>query len=212
MTEEQRTEEEQKLAATIRVSVLNVTPSGAVAVGFTDSSAQPVEHYYMLVGQERKGWKIEDANPSERSATISKDGISVTLKLGEGNADDKGKNGRGARNRLAMNRFASSRPAQDAAPMAGGAMSMLRARRAQEEERAAAERRRHEEAEAEAKREREEKEALEAERTKQAAEEAAKERQAMQEQLKNIAEALKQKREDDERKKEESGESEETPE
>lgn len=216
MTEEQRTEEEQKLAATIRVSVLNVTPSGAVAVGFTDSSVQPVEHYYMLVGQERKGWKIESADPGERSATISKDGISVTLKLGEGTGgEQQGKKAashrgiRGGRIGGAMRMADGSGGAP--APMGGGAMSLLRARRAQEEARAAAENRRREEAEAAAKRDREERAAIEAEKAeiaKRDAEEAAKERAAMQEQLRNISEQLKLKREEDERKKAEAGETE----
>ena len=55
MTAEQRTAEEQQLAASVRVSILNVAPSGAVKVGFTDSSANPVENYYLPVGGSQNG-------------------------------------------------------------------------------------------------------------------------------------------------------------
>ena len=214
MTEEQRTEEEKKLAATIRVSVMNVTPKGDVMVGFTDSSAQPPENYYMRVGQERNGWKIESADPAEHSTCISKGGVTVTLKLGEGTAGGKGgaKNGGGGAARLTAGSRAPAAPA--ALGGAGGAMSLLRSRRAREQARAEEERKRREAAEEERRASEAEKAALEAEKAeiaKREAEEAAKERQAMQEQLRKIAESIKQQREESQ-KKDAAGESEESPE
>ena len=88
MTEEQRTEEEQRLASSVRVSVLNVTPSGRTMVGFTDSSAKPPEHYYLPVGGERDGWAVKAADPATEKVTLAKGEVEVTLKLGEGSTGD----------------------------------------------------------------------------------------------------------------------------
>ena len=88
MTEEQRTEEEQRLASSVRVSVLNVTPAGRTMVGFTDSSAKPPEHYYLPVGGERDGWTVKAADPATEKITLAKGEVEVTLKLGEGSTGD----------------------------------------------------------------------------------------------------------------------------
>ena len=92
MTEEQRTEEEQRLASSVRVSGLNVTPAGRTMVGFTDSSAKPPEHYYLPVGGERDGWSVKAADPATEKITLAKGEVEVTLKLGEGSTGD-GKGG-----------------------------------------------------------------------------------------------------------------------
>ena len=48
--------EQEKLQSAIRFSMINITPSGEVAVGFSDNSnpKAPV-HYYLKVGEERGG-------------------------------------------------------------------------------------------------------------------------------------------------------------
>lgn len=82
--EAMQAEEEKRMAAAVRVSVLNVTPSGVVAVGFTDSSAQPPAHYYMKVGETRDAWTVKAADPAEQTVVLVKDGIEAELKVGEG--------------------------------------------------------------------------------------------------------------------------------
>ena len=97
MTEEQRTAEEQQLAASVRVSMINITPAGDVAVGFTDSSANPPENYYLRVGRSQNGWAVKSADPATESVTLEKSGIEVTVKLGETSGGKGAKSARGAR-------------------------------------------------------------------------------------------------------------------
>ena len=87
-------EEAQKMLAGVRISALNVTPSGTVAVGFTDSSKQPATSYYMKVGEIRDGWMVKSADAKEQSVTLWRDGVEGTLKLGEG-AEPNAKGGKG---------------------------------------------------------------------------------------------------------------------
>lgn len=196
MTAEQRTAEEQQLAASVRVSILNVSPSGAVKVGFTDSSANPVENYYLAVGGSQNGWTVKSADPAAESVTLEKDGIEVTVKLGE--TAGGGKGGKAAvlrrplqRGILAGRRENASEAAGPAAPRALGGLARLRQQRmeiaAREREDAARKR----EADAVAKAEREAREAREAEEKQRAAEERAQQREALlqiQEQLRKARE------------------------
>ena len=80
---------EQQIISSVRVSVLNVTPSGKINVGFTDSSAQPPRNYLMEVGEKREGceWQVVEADPEKLLVKVSKDGVEATLKLGGGSAD-----------------------------------------------------------------------------------------------------------------------------
>lgn len=80
---------EQQIISSVRVSVLNVTPSGKINVGFTDSSVQPPRNYLMEVGEKREGceWQIVEADPEKLLVKVSKDGVEATLKLGGGSAD-----------------------------------------------------------------------------------------------------------------------------
>ena len=204
MTEEQRTEEEQKLAGNVRVSVLNITPAGRTMVGFTDSSAQPPEHYYLPVGGERDGWTVKDADPAAEKITLAKGGIEVTVKLGEGptgdGKDKKKTHPRGLEalgRRGLMARRMVDAPQGGAAPGAGGAMARLRERRAREMQEQQAEAARRAEAAAE---ERAEKERREAE-AKQAAAQAAAEREQQRDALMQIQEELRRQREEKERLK-----------
>lgn len=144
--EAMKSQEEQKILATVRVSALNVTPSGKIAVGFTDSSKQPAGTYYLKVGESRDGWTVKSADAREMKATLEKDGVEATLGLGEGgdSGKDGKKGGKGAGGALRpqLGRLAQAgllRPAAAQAPgpqggdAGGSAIANLRARRAQKE-------------------------------------------------------------------------------
>jgi len=86
-SEEQLKVEQQKLAKQVNMSAVNVTPDGGTAIGFTDLSQKPPVNYYLLVGSEADGWKVLSADFDEETATITKEGVTVTLKLGQGLVD-----------------------------------------------------------------------------------------------------------------------------
>ena len=94
--EVQLTEDEQQIVSSVRVSILNVTPSGAVAVGFTDSAAQPPANYYMKVGEKRDVWEVKEADPAEQTVVLVKNGVEATLKVGEGVAAGGDRKAKGA--------------------------------------------------------------------------------------------------------------------
>jgi len=84
-TEAEISAEEQKLMSSVRVSILNVTPAGAVMAGFTDSTTQPPVNYYLKVGDtstDAAKWTVKEADPAAGTVTLSKDGIDVTLAVG----------------------------------------------------------------------------------------------------------------------------------
>ncbi len=199
-----RSEEEQQIVSSVRVSVLNVTPSGQVAVGFTDSSVQPPANYYMKVGEARDSWEVREANPSEQTVVLAKNGIEAALKVGEA-ADGKGKglkkNGmvRPVGSHL-MRSGGAIRPSAGAAmsPEAG-AMTLrerLRARRKHSAEELKAEDARRAAAAAEARKD--------AERAAAEREQAAAERQQQREALLQIQEELRRQREEREAREAES--------
>lgn len=180
------TEDEQQIVSSVRVSILNVTPSGAVAVGFTDSSAQPPANYYMKVGEKRDVWEVKEADPSEQTVVLVKNGVEATLKVGEGVAGGDKKAPRGGR------MTPPTRPLMRAGGVeAGGggthvtAMERLRARRQKSVEDLKAE---------EARRE-----AAAAEERKNAAQAAA-EREQQREALMQIQEELRRQREEREQR------------
>lgn len=193
MTPEQRTAEEQQLAASVRVSILNVTPAGVVKVGFTDSSANPPENYYMAVGGSQNGWTVKSADPSTESVTLEKGGVEVTVKLGESVGGGKdGKPGMPRRGNMSTKGLPGQRGG-DSRMAAGGMGGLARLREQRRKQQAEeAERKRDAEMAAEvAQREREEREAREAEEKARAAEERAQQREALmqiQEQLKKARE------------------------
>ncbi len=88
--EAERSEEEQQIVASVRVSVLNKTPSGVVVVGFTDSSVQPQKHYLLKVGEKRDMWEVKEADPTNQVVVLVKNGVEATLKVGEGSSEGKG--------------------------------------------------------------------------------------------------------------------------
>ncbi len=79
--------EQQILAKKINMSAVNITPDGQTAIGFTDLSAAPPVNYFLLVGAVAGGWTVVSADYDEETATIEKEGVSITLKLGKGLVD-----------------------------------------------------------------------------------------------------------------------------
>lgn len=186
--------EERQILASVRVSALNVTPSGKIAVGFTDGSRQPAAVYYLKVGESRDGWTVKEANadPKEMTVTLERDGVSATLKLGEGTGGGKAAPGRAAarpavlsQRRPLLQSNAVPPPLDAAAKPSPYAMLRARqARAAQAREEAA---KRREEAAAQAKAEQAaEQERLQAERAQQRANQ-----EAMRAELTQLAEAVK---------------------
>ena len=185
--EKQLTLEQEKLQSSIHFSVINVTPEGATAVGFTDNSdpKAPV-HYYLKVGEKRNGWEVKEADANKASMTIAKGDIEVSLTLGGNSAKDGGTSRAGSAAPAATAPGAARRPG-----MLGGGLlgDSLRARRLQ----------RQQEAQAAAAKQREEQAAKDAERQAQAeadkqqreAERAEQRQQlmAIQEELKRVREA-----------------------
>ena len=212
MTEEQRTAEEQQLAASVRVSMINVTPSGAVAVGFTDTSVNPPENYYLVAGRSQNGWTVKSADPATEMVELEKGGVDVKVKLGEtvGGGNAKGaKPRRAARPMTLQSRGgipAHSPQSADAAsvpekpngaPRLGG-LARLRQRRAEMRAKAQEEAAKKAEADAVAAAEREERAEREAEEKRQRAEREARdaeERAQQREALRQIQEQLRKERE-----------------
>lgn len=85
------TKEQEQLKSSIHFSVINVTPDGETAVGFTDNSdpKAPV-HYYLKVGEKRNGWEVQEADPQKATMTIAKGDIVVSLELGANSAKTAG--------------------------------------------------------------------------------------------------------------------------
>ena len=199
--EAQLTKEQEQIRSAIHFSVINVTPSGETAVGFTDNgdSKNPV-HYYLKVGEQRNGWLVKEADPVKATMTIAKGEVEVSLSIGGNSA----RGGAVTKSSAAGSATASilPAPANDAAkpgilvnklqPGNGSQLNSLRSRRllreqqrqqeaaAREAEQAAAEERRRED---EARRE-EERLQREAEREEQRA------------QLQQIKEELRKAREE----------------
>ena len=66
------------------MSAINVTPDKKTAVGFTDLSVKPPKNYFLIVGDSADGWTVKSADYDEEIAVIEKDGVAITLKLGQG--------------------------------------------------------------------------------------------------------------------------------
>ena len=197
MTPEQRTAEEQKLASNVRISILNVAPDGTVKVGFTDSSANPVENYYLKVGGSQNGWTVKSAEPATESVTLEKDGVEVTMKLGEGTSGKGGSKdaakGGMLRRGLAREGHAGGRGEGMRGSSARlGGLARLRQHRMEMEAKQREDAERKREADAAVKAEQAEREAIEAAERQREAEERAQQREA----LLQIQEQLRKQREE----------------
>ena len=185
--EKQLTKEQEKVKSAIRFSMINVTPDGKTAIGFTDNSdpKMPI-NYYLKVGEKRNGWEVKEADPEAASMTIVKDGVEVSLSLG---GDSSGKGGS----------TQAAQPAAGGSPRAVGrgssllgGMGSLRGRRRMREQQAEAVRA---EAAEKAKQEAAEQEAVRAEEAAQRAaerEEQHKQLLQIQEELRKVREAKQQ--------------------
>lgn len=179
---QQRSEEEMKILSSVRVSMLNVTPSGKIAVGFTDSSRQPSANYYLKVGETRDGWTVKDADARALTVVLAnREGVEAKLKLGESAGGDAKGGKKGAA--VGLRRLQPGRPAvqsaNESAPP-GSALANLRARRQMREANAAEEKARLAAAAAE---------------EKKAREQAAADREQQREALLQIQEELRRQRE-----------------
>ena len=80
----QQAQEEQKLARQINMVAVNKTPAGKTAVGFIDKSEKPERNYYLNVGETVNGFTVVEASYEDETATLRKDEVAITLKLGQG--------------------------------------------------------------------------------------------------------------------------------
>ena len=185
--EEELSEDEQQIVASVRVSILNVTPSGVTAVGFTDSSVQPPVHYYMKVGEKRDVWEVKEADPAEQTVVLLKNGVEATLKVGEGVAGGDNKKKAASARPMPLRGLVriNGREGGDAPFPRMSAMERLRARRRQSDEDLKAEEARREAAVAEARKD---------------AAKAAAEREQQREALLQIQEELRRQREEREQR------------
>lgn len=88
---EQLTKEQEQIKSSIHFSVINVTPGGDTAVGFTDNSdAKNPIHYYLKVGESRNGWLVKEADPVKATMTIAKGEVEVSLSIGGNSASQAG--------------------------------------------------------------------------------------------------------------------------
>ena len=80
----EQAKEEQALARQVDMVAVNRTPRGKIAVGFIDKGAKPPRNYYLNVGESSGGFTVVEADFVEETATIEKEGVSISLKLGKG--------------------------------------------------------------------------------------------------------------------------------
>ena len=185
--EKQLTQEQEKLQSSIHFSVINVTPEGTTAVGFTDNSdPKAPKHYFLKVGESRDGWTVKEADAESATMTIAKDDIEVSLTLGGNSAKDGGTSRVGGASPAAPAAGGTRRPGLLGGGLTGGS---LRARRLQRQQEAAAAAAKQQEEQAAKDAERQ----AQAEQEKQQREqERAEQRQqllAIQEELKRVREA-----------------------
>ena len=112
--EAQLSKEQEQIRSAIHFSVINVTPSGDTAVGFTDNGdpKNPI-HYYLKVGEQRNGWLVKEADPVKATMTIAKGDVEVSLSIGGNSA--KG----GATSKVAAANSATPAASTLAAPAEG---------------------------------------------------------------------------------------------
>ena len=123
--EKELTREQEAVKSSIHFSAINVTPSGDVAVGFTDNSDSKLPvHYYLKVGEERNGWKVLEADPIKATMKVAKGDIEVALDLGANSAKGGGSTARAGVNAapaIAANRRAGLLGGGVKRPLSGGA-------------------------------------------------------------------------------------------
>lgn len=90
-SQKELSKEQEQIKSSVHFSIINVTPGGKTAVGFTDNSdpKTPV-HYYLKVGESSGGWTLKEADALKAWMKIEKNGIEVELTLGENSAKGGG--------------------------------------------------------------------------------------------------------------------------
>ena len=186
--ERQLTQEQEKLQSSIHFSVINVTPEGDTAVGFTDNSdpKAPV-HYYLKVGEKRNGWEVKEADAAKATMTIAKGEIEVSLSLGGNSAKDAGATAKAGESAPSSSpRGSLFRSGSPRAGLLGGSLRARRLQRQQQQQAA------QQQAAAEAAEKEAERQALvEQEKAQREAERVEQRQQllAIQEELKRVREA-----------------------
>ena len=152
VTAEQLTKEQEQIKSAIHFSVINVTPGGETAVGFTDNGdpKNPV-HYYLKVGETRNGWLVKEADPVKATMTIAKGEVEVSLSIGGSSSVQSG-----ATTKAGALAAAAAKSGVPARTLQGGGLGSLRGRRMQREQQRQAEAAREAEQRAAEKAEREE--------------------------------------------------------
>ena len=208
-SEKELTKEQAALKSSIHFSVINVTPDGATAVGFTDNADPKVPvHYYLKVGEERNGWKVVEADPIAATMKIAKGDVEVALDLGANSAKGGGATARaggpeggsraggllgGRRGGLLGGRNVAAPEGGDAGVSRLGSLRERRAAREKEREAEAAEK---EKAEKERAAEREAERAARDREEKEREAERAAEREEQRRALQSLQEELKAQREE----------------
>lgn len=82
--------DQQTLAQQLDLVAVNITLRGTVSVGLVDKSVNPSRSLYLAVGESDSGYTVESADYAAETATISKGGVRVTLKLGRGLVESDG--------------------------------------------------------------------------------------------------------------------------
>lgn len=193
--EKELTKEQEKIKSSIHFSMINVTPEGTTAIGFTDNSdpKAPV-NYYLKVGEKRNGWEVKEADPEAATMTIAKGDVEVSLSLG----GDSSKGG-GAKNADSATTGRGGSGRRRGLLGAGGFGNTMRARRMQRQQEAAAQ---QAAADERAKQQAEEREARRAEEEESRREQQQAEREEQRKQLLQIQEELRKVREEKNRAKE----------
>lgn len=97
LTPEQLTQEQEQLQRSVSFSVMNINTDGTVSVGFSDqSNPKAPAHYYLREGETRDGWQVKSVDVHEQSVMLDKEGVEITLHLGD-SAKPDAKGGRGGR-------------------------------------------------------------------------------------------------------------------
>ena len=135
---ESLTKEQEKLKSAVHFSVINVTPGGAVKVGFTDrSDSKNPRNYYLGVGETRDGWVVKEADPDTATMTIEKGEIEITLTIGgDSSKSDKATKKAGAAPAAATAAPAAAKPRST---LLGGLRNRTRLSRKEERQQTAEE-------------------------------------------------------------------------
>jgi len=193
--EQELTKEQEQVKSAVHFSVINVTPAGDTAVGFTDNSdSKSPKHYYLKVGETRDGWTVKEADALAATMTIAKGDIEVSLTLG-GNSASGGATAKAGGTPNAVAGAAAGRSSLLGGRMGGGTgrgLGSIRERRALREQQRAAEA----QAAAEKEAQREQERVAEKARQEQEKAQREQEREEQRAQLMQIQEELRKAREE----------------